>query len=63
MAKKKVKLDQDIYRKATECAKRAGYSSIDEFVSHIVEKEIASQDENASAKEIEKKLRGLGYIS
>jgi hypothetical protein len=41
----------------------AGYSSVDEFVTHALEKEIAQLEEADSEEEIKKKLKGLGYIS
>ena len=39
-----------------------GYSSPEEFVGHVLEKELAKFDSGASDEEIAKKLQGLGYI-
>jgi len=64
MGKKKISLERDLYHKAVEWAEKAGYSSADEFIYHILEKELrAMEADNDSAEEVEKKLRGLGYIS
>lgn len=58
-----LKLDKALLAKAKRCADLAGYSSVEEFVTHIVEKEIASIETSDSEAEIKKKLKGLGYIS
>jgi len=58
-----VKLDKDLLNKITMYAKIAGYSSVAEFVTHALEKEIALLEEAESEDEIRKKLQGLGYIS
>jgi len=44
-------------------AEISGYSSPEEFITHCLEKEIASLEESDSEEEIKKKLKGLGYIS
>ena len=41
----------------------AGYTSVEEFINHIVEKEMSTFGEADSEEEIKKKLQGLGYIS
>ena len=41
----------------------AGYSSVEEFITHALEKEIKHLDEAGSEEEIKKRLKGLGYIS
>ena len=58
-----VKLDKDLLNKIKMYAKIAGYSSVEEFVTHALEKEIALLEEADSDEEVKKKLRGLGYIS
>jgi metal-responsive CopG/Arc/MetJ family transcriptional regulator len=59
----KVKLDKDLYGKVKKFAEVAGYSSVDEFVVHALEKEISQLEGADSEEEIKKKLQGLGYIS
>jgi metal-responsive CopG/Arc/MetJ family transcriptional regulator len=63
MGKAKVKLDKDLLDKVKKYAEMSGYSSPEEFISHCLEKEIASLEESDSEEEIKKKLKGLGYIS
>jgi metal-responsive CopG/Arc/MetJ family transcriptional regulator len=63
MGKAKIKLDKDLMDKVKKYAKMAGYSSLEEFITHCLEKEIAKLEESDSEEEIKKKLKGLGYIS
>jgi metal-responsive CopG/Arc/MetJ family transcriptional regulator len=63
MGKAKIKLDKDLMDKVKKYAKMAGYSSPEEFITHCLEKEIATLEESDSEEEIKKKLKGLGYIS
>jgi hypothetical protein len=59
----KIKVDKDLLEKATKYAKIAGYSSVEEFVTHVLEKELKKLEGSDSEEEIKKKLQGLGYIS
>ncbi len=63
MGKTKIALDQSLMEKVKRYAELAGYSSAEEFVTHCLEKEIAKLDKADSEEEIQKKLKGLGYIS
>jgi metal-responsive CopG/Arc/MetJ family transcriptional regulator len=63
MGKAKVKLDKGLLDKVKKYAEMSGYSSPEEFITHCLEKEIASLEESDSEEEIKKKLKGLGYIS
>ncbi len=59
----KVKVDKGLYEKVKKYSEMAGYSSVDEFVAHALEKAIAGVEGSDSEEEIKKKLEGLGYIS
>ncbi len=60
---KKIKLESELYNRAKQFAETAGYSSVEEFIAHLVEKELSKiETENDSVEEVEKRLRGLGYI-
>ncbi len=59
----KVKIKKDLYKKLKQMADAAGYSSVDEFVLHVLEKEVSAIDDSDSEEEIKQKLKGLGYIS
>jgi hypothetical protein len=61
----KVKIEGELLDKVQQCSDAAGYESIDEFVIHMLEKEtkkIIPDERSASKEEIQKRLRGLGYI-
>jgi hypothetical protein len=60
---KNVKVDKALLAKVKRYSDLAGYSSVDEFVTHALEKEVARLEEADSPEEIKKKLKGLGYIS
>ena len=59
----KVRIDKDLLAKATAYAEIAGYSSVEEFVNHAVEKELSQAEDADSEEKIKKRLKGLGYIS
>jgi len=61
--KHSIKLDRALLERLKEAAERAGYSSVDEFVVHVLEKELARGGGGDSDEEIKKRLEGLGYIS
>jgi hypothetical protein len=58
-----IKLDKALVARAKRYADLAGYSSVEEFIAHVVEKELAKLEGSDSEEEIKKKLKGLGYIS
>ncbi len=60
---KSVKLDKDLVERVKKYADIAGYSSVEEFIAHALEKELGKLDGATTEEEIKKRLRGLGYIS
>lgn len=58
-----IKLDKALVARAKRYADLAGYSSVEEFIQHVLEKELAKLEGSDSEEEIKKKLKGLGYIS
>lgn len=57
-----IKLDKALFDRVKRCADTAGYSSPEEFVVHVIEKELAQIEDGASDEEIMQKLQGLGYL-
>lgn len=57
-----VKLKKELWAKVKKSAEVAGYSSPEEFVEHVLEKELSRIDEAQSDEEVKRQLRGLGYI-
>ncbi len=58
-----VKLEKDLLQRVKRYSDLAGYSSVQEFITHALEKELAVLEEADSEEEIRKRLQGLGYIS
>ncbi len=58
-----IKVDKDLLARVKRYADLAGYSSVDEFITHALEKELAHLEGSDSEDEIMKRLKGLGYIS
>ncbi|MBK7702843.1 MAG: hypothetical protein IPI34_08115 [bacterium] len=59
-----IKIDKALLAKIRKYAGIAGYASPEEFVRHVLEREIAKFEEGgASEDEIRKRMQGLGYIS
>lgn len=63
MFEPKIKLDKALMARVKRYADLVGYSSVDEFVTHVIEKELAKVEDSDPEEEIKKKLKGLGYIS
>ncbi len=63
MPSAKVKIDKALLDKIKKYAEMSGYSSVEEFITHCLEKEVAKIEDVDSEEEIKKKLKGLGYIS
>lgn len=60
----KIAIDKDLLLKVRKHAALAGYASAEEFVHHVLEREIAKFEEGGgSEEEIRKRMQGLGYIS
>jgi metal-responsive CopG/Arc/MetJ family transcriptional regulator len=62
MFKATLKFDKDLIERIKKCSELAGYSSPEEFVQHILEKELARLEDAESDEEIVKKMKGLGYL-
>lgn len=60
---KNVKVEKALLAKAKRYAGIAGYSSVEEFIAHALEKELAKLDDAQTEDEIRRRLKGLGYIS
>ncbi len=58
----KIKIDKGLFDRLTQMAEQAGYSTTEEFITHVLEREVSAMDGASTDKEVEKRLRGLGYI-
>lgn len=59
----KVKLDRDLVDKLRKVADVAGYATVDEFITHVLEKEMLHFEGSKSDQDMRERLKGLGYIS
>jgi len=58
-----IKLERELYESAKKHAESAGYSSLDEFVAHALEREMARFREDDPEEQVRRRLHGLGYLS
>jgi hypothetical protein len=58
----KIKIDSNLYDRLKKVTEVAGYSSVEEFVVHMIEKELEQIEVPEDDKAVEERLRGLGYI-
>lgn len=58
----KVKLDKHLLERVKKVSELAGYASAEEFITHVLEKELAQIEGGDSDEDVTERLRGLGYI-
>lgn len=58
----KIKVDGHLYDRLKKVSELAGYASVDDFVTHMIEKELSQIESSDSDADVEERLRGLGYI-
>ncbi len=58
----KIKIDGALFDRAKQAAEKAGYSSVEEFITHIIETEVSKNESADSDEKTAEQLRGLGYI-
>ena len=59
----RIKVDPGLYAKLKKGAAAAGYASVEEFVRHVLEREVARLEQDEDRKMVDERLRGLGYIT
>lgn len=62
MAGTSIKLKKELWTKVKRVSQAGGYSSPEEFVEHVLDREIAKLDDAQSDEDIVLKLKGLGYL-
>ena len=58
----KIKIDANLLSRAKIAAETAGYSSVEEFITHLIEQGIEKAGSDDTDQQVSEKLRGLGYI-
>ena len=61
-ARTSIKLSKALCERAKLLVEKAGYSSLEEFIEHAMEKDLAQFEEADSKEDLVKKLKGLGYL-
>lgn len=57
-----VKIAKPLLERARAASEKAGYSSVEEFVAHAIEKELAQLEEAEAKDAVVRQLKGLGYL-
>jgi Arc/MetJ-type ribon-helix-helix transcriptional regulator len=57
-----VKLNASICERAKSIVEKAGYSSLEEFIEHAMERDLARLETSESKEDLLRKLKGLGYL-
>ncbi|MGB2985297.1 MAG: hypothetical protein WBE26_05390 [Phycisphaerae bacterium] len=58
----KIKIDSHLYDRIKKISEQAGYTSPEEFIVHVLEKELSVLESAESDEEVTERLRGLGYL-
>ncbi|HKE28834.1 MAG TPA: hypothetical protein VKB88_41075 [Bryobacteraceae bacterium] len=58
----RIKLSAELLERIKRVSEAGGYSSPQEFVEHVLDRELKKLEDAESDAEIVKKLQGLGYL-
>ena len=59
----RIKVDPRLLERAQRCAERAGYATVEEFITHAIERACVALEESGNDDELKRRLKGLGYLS
>jgi len=59
----RIKIDPPLLQRAQRCSERAGYATVEEFITHAIERACAALEESGNDDELKRRLKGLGYLS
>jgi metal-responsive CopG/Arc/MetJ family transcriptional regulator len=57
-----VKLSEDLWDRVKKVSEAAGYSSPQEFIQHVLERETRKLESAESKEALLEKMKGLGYL-
>ena len=63
MADPKIAINRALYDLLATQADEKGYSSVEEYVTHLLETAVADAGPGATPEEVRERLRGLGYLA
>ena len=58
----KIKIDSSLFDRVKKVSEMAGYGTPEEFIVHVIEKELSVLESADSDEEVTERLRGLGYL-
>ena len=58
----KIKIDSNLYDRVKKVAELVGYPSPEEFIAHLIEKELSMLESASTDAQVTERLRGLGYL-
>ena len=58
----KIKIDSSLYDRIKKVTELAGYAAPEEFIVHVIEKELSVLESASTDAEVTERLRGLGYL-
>ena len=58
----KIKVDSSLFERVKKISQAAGYSSPEEFIVHVIEKELTVLESAETDTDVTERLRGLGYL-
>jgi len=58
----KIKIDSSLHDRAKKASEKAGYTSFEEFITTVIEKELLQLESSSGSDDVNDQLRGLGYI-
>ncbi len=58
----KIKIDPSLFDRVKKVSELAGYGTPEEFIVHVIEKELSVLESADSDEEVTERLRGLGYL-
>jgi metal-responsive CopG/Arc/MetJ family transcriptional regulator len=59
----KITIEKELYEQVKKVAEEAGYSSVEEFVTHVIEREVNPPGADDRDEDMLNRLKGLGYIA
>ena len=58
----KIKISRELLDRLTQHAEERGYASVEEFITHVLESELARLERPDVDPRVDERLKGLGYV-
>ncbi len=62
MAQPQIELDENLWLRVVKSAEYQGYSSPQQFIAEVLERELAKEPASVSDQEVTRKMEELGYL-